>query len=223
MVRWTTALILIGCWLHATAAAKADYIPWTYDGFSAAGWGPASSVPPGAPPDGYYLDRAVYGNNRNTTAGVGFSDPSVLPYHGTGAAALTVAALHTSTDPRPDKNHFEGTSRYRLALHLTDDTSGTHGEFVFFSTISNIGPQIFNSLTSPPAQSLQLGNNLYTVTFGSADIPSFGETRAGSLSASVDVQPVAAPEPSTLILAGLGASALVGAAWRRRRNARPSA
>ncbi len=219
MVRWATVLILVGCWLHATGAAKADYIPWTFNGFDAAGYDPNTG--------GYTLNRAVIGGHPDSMASIAFGDPTVLPNHGSGNASLTVATLRSFPDRSNEfHNGFYGRhGTYHLSLHLTDDTSGTAGTFFFqggFDSPSD-GRSIRNFLDAP-SQSLRLGNSLYTVTLGAFDIPSVTETRVGSISASVDVQAATAPEPSTLVLAGLGASSLVVAAWRRRRrNACPSA
>lgn len=57
----------------------------------------------------------------------------------------------------------------------------------------------------------------YTGQIAAAGVFGRAETRATNLSVSNPVDPVAVPEPPTLILAGLGAAAAVGHGYRRRK------
>ncbi len=134
MVRWATVLILVGCWLRAPSTARADYIPWTYDGFSAAGYSPVTA--------GYDLNRVVGGGHPDSMASITFSDPTILPYHGAGNTSLIAATLRTFADPtNAFHNGFYGQhSTYQLTLRLTDDASGTAGSFVFQGGFDSTSP-----------------------------------------------------------------------------------
>ena len=69
-------------------------------------------------------------------------------------------------------------------------------------------------------QELVLGQNRYTVWPGPYAPPGpLDSGQSGSLSAQVDVSPAdpfATPEPSCLVLAGMGLLTVAGAAWRKR-------
>jgi hypothetical protein len=58
----------------------------------------------------------------------------------------------------------------------------------------------------------------YTGQIAAAGVYGRAETRATNLSVANTVDPIAVPEPPTLILAGLGAAAAVGHGYRRRKQ-----
>jgi hypothetical protein len=60
----------------------------------------------------------------------------------------------------------------------------------------------------------------YTGQIAAAGVYGRAETRVTNLSVNNPVDPVAVPEPPTLILAGLGAAAAVGHGYRRRKSRR---
>jgi hypothetical protein len=75
-----------------------------------------------------------------------------------------------------------------------------------------------NSFTGLTTQSFQIGSNMYTVHINSVALPGF--LTPGAVTYDIHVSPSlnAVPEPSTLLLSGLGASCLGLFTWRRRRN-----
>jgi hypothetical protein len=60
----------------------------------------------------------------------------------------------------------------------------------------------------------------YTGQIAAAGVFGAAETRATNLTVANTVDPIAVPEPPTLILAGLGAAAAVGHGYRRRKSRR---
>jgi PEP-CTERM motif len=144
-------------------------------------------------------------------------------------AAATLGALTSAPASAPD--HFSGQS-YDLTLQLKDDASGKSGTLTFvgklFGTLWSTNVNVTTSFDTP-TNSLVLGNDTYTVKMGPF-IFDPNPTVVGSLTATIDVQAgggatgpstqvADAPEPSALVLAGLGAAAVVGR-WRRGRARR---
>jgi hypothetical protein len=133
-------------------------------------------------------------------------------------------------------DHFTN-KNYSLIVDLTDSASNKSGMLTFTGslngTLSLTSANIKNTFIGPLTQHLDLGGNLYTVTIGPYAAPGIPDsTQTGSISAHVSVQPEGptgggsggpvpppsrqTPEPSTLLLAGLGLSALGMAGWRHR-------
>jgi hypothetical protein len=120
------------------------------------------------------------------------------------------------------------TSRdYSLTMHLTDLASHTSGDFTFHGALSGTTDgthNLTNVFQGPISQTQNLGGNLYTVTAG-LFIPPQPST-PGRIGANVSVvagqgpPPVSVPEPTCLLLAGVGLSALGARAWWRKRFAR---
>ncbi len=146
----------------------------------------------------------------------------------TTVTAATLAAVSSAPASAPDK--FSGET-YNLTLQLSDDASGKSGTLTFngklFGTLSAQSANITSSFTSA-TQTLVLGNDKYTVNLGPFALNST-TTMVGTLQATIDVSPgvastgpstqiADAPEPSTLLLAGLGGLA-AAVAWRRPRLA----
>jgi hypothetical protein len=123
---------------------------------------------------------------------------------------------------------------YTLSMTLKDSLSGDHTTLnftgLFNGTLSSQSANVGNTFTGLTTQTATLGGNLYSVTIGpysGPGIPSAGNF--GAISASVTVKagdstgvPTSVPEPSTLILAGLGCSGLLFARYRRRKAAQPA-
>jgi hypothetical protein len=118
---------------------------------------------------------------------------------------------------------------YGLDVSLRDGASGATGTLSFTGRFDGGFDKSFiqlnNTFTGLTTQSLTLGANIYTVTVGPYTSPGLPGTGAqGRIQADVTVQPQggppASPEPSSLVLAGLGLSSLGLGIWRRRASRR---
>jgi len=195
---------LFVCALACPASARADLIPWTYS------WSPSSStVAATSGPGGITL------TNEPLVAAQGDSDvvATSLRTFASGPSVFSAAA-------------------YSLTMQLTDTLSGQSGTLTFtgaFSgTLSSGSSKITNAFTGLTTQTLTLGGNTYTVTLDQYLHPgSPTASNPGGIGGSVTVvgdsvgHPSSVPEPSSLLLAGLGCSGLLALRFRRRR--RPAA
>jgi hypothetical protein len=215
----TAAIALLVSLGHS---ARADQIAWTYS---------------------WQRDPVSIAADTPGTGGVSLTNES-LPKNAAGNSdivATNLRAFSSALPDAPDKLVTGGA--YTLSLTLTDSASGSSGTLTFTGklsgTFSASNANITNVFDSPTTQSLKLGDNTYNVVIGPYSPPGPpSATNAGSIAAHVTVnggvtnggggdnggggnngggtvQDV--PEPSTMLLAGLGLSFLGGAAWRKRR------
>jgi hypothetical protein len=210
----TTALALL---FLTTGAARADMIGWSYD------W---SRSPLSVVADG---------------TGTGSVDLAVNP-GGTvsGNSTISVVNLSTSSAATSAAPDTFTAKPYTLTLSLTDGPSQATGQMAFAGhfdgTLTSTSAAIKNTFDGPTTQTLQLGNDTFTVSIGPYTAPGApNATLTGGISAFVSVSgaptpvpepptPVpgpaeSAPEPSTLLLAALAAPLWCLAARRRNRVA----
>jgi hypothetical protein len=218
--------LALGFLLLAKADTRADFISWSYN------W---THTPAVVPSDGAGSSQPGHG-----TGGITLTNHQ----GGTGSGNSDVVATEITTFSSASVNapdHFTNT-KYSLILGLTDSASHRSGMLTFNGvlngTLSLTSANIKNTFAGPLTQRLDLGGNLYTVTIGPYAAPGIPDaTQTGSISAHISVQPDApigggthgggggvqgagggsnqAPEPSTLLLAALGLSALALAGWWR--------
>lgn len=195
--------VLAGAW---AAPARADQILWSY------------SVTP---------DSAAVKSTSGLSAVRVIGEPL-----GSASGNSDVVLASLSTISKSAAADSMGTASYSFGLKLTDEASGMSGVLTFGGnfggTVSSSSAHVTNAFTGLTTQSITLGANQYTVTLGTYLPPGApGATLQGGIGASVSVQssdsvgqPASAPEPTSLVLAGLGCSALL---FRRlRRRFRPS-
>jgi hypothetical protein len=137
----------------------------------------------------------------------------------------TVTTTSSATEP-PDT--FD--TPFSMKLHLTDTASGLFGDLDFSGTIAGTLTATASSLTAtfdePFIKTLKLGTHVYKVQIDPAlvSLPAPGASSPASIDARVTVagridEPpptINTPEPSSLLLAGLGLPLLAAARrWRR--------
>jgi hypothetical protein len=197
----------LACWLaFGAAGVRADDINWSYT------WsGPA-------------------GVGNSVGGGVAF-----IPVAGTGANTVDGKPAFMLEAFGPAGPITNGV--YHLTMHLKDTASGQTADLPFNGVLN--GPAalgLVNQFTSPLANQVTLGGNNYGVIIGLFSPPGpTGTGVQGVIGTNIMVVPTGGqgqqpppppgppvknvPEPSTLVLAGLGLSALaVRLGWRRRRG-----
>ncbi|HTU18693.1 MAG TPA: PEP-CTERM sorting domain-containing protein [Gemmataceae bacterium] len=150
--------------------------------------------------------------------------------------SVTMRTFITPT-PNPGET-FTFTDRpFNLVMNLTDEPSGASGSLTFAGTFSGTlsmhSSNITATLSSPLVQHLLLGDDYYTVDLGfpppwekeglmylMPPPPSSVFWRGGgAFQASISIQEIPkAPEPSSLVLAGLGALGLAARFGCRRER-----
>jgi hypothetical protein len=157
---------------------------------------------------------------------------------------ILAASLRTTSSESPDRPAVFSNAGYQLTLRLTDLASQEVAELSFsgqvYGTLSALGARVRNQFGEDARQQVLLGKNWYEVDLAYYTPPGRPGTRDGLFGASVAVAPAIHvdalpgvvplgevvraqpgpvtnnPEPSSLVLAGLGSLLLGGQAWRRR-------
>jgi hypothetical protein len=192
---------------------EAGLIPWSYQ------WSAQPSV----------IDADPLGPHHRPTGGIALTPGAIAITGGSPGVALgdadVVAVKLTAFtfSPNPDGKPYSFTnSPYRLGITLTDVDSKQsrtlHFAGVFDGSLTDWTVNLHTHFASATRrQSLILGSNRYTVSLTSYTPPDPpAEGGEGSISAFVSVQPASAPEPSALLLAGIGLAAAVFFGLRRR-------
>jgi hypothetical protein len=204
------ALVLFGGTGVQAASLPPDNVQWTYN-FS-----------PGA---------AAVTADANPSAGVSFTnEPTKAAVGSSDVVATNLRGFSTATSAAPDVMSSSGA--YTLNLQLsTSDANGPHTATLSFSgkltgKFSAESSNIRNVFGADSMQTVQLGDYNFTVSLFAYTPPGPpDQLNAGSISAYVQitaVTPAQLPEPSTMLLSGLGLTFLGGAMWRKRRQARPA-
>jgi hypothetical protein len=173
----------------------------------------------------FQTPAAVTGDDGNLGV-VSFSTTNSGQASGTATVtAAKIAAVTAASGSNPDT--FSGET-YTLTLQLNDDPSGKAGSLTFngrlFGSLTATAANITTSFSSA-TQQLVLGNDLYTVSVGPLVPPTTpNPTVVGTLFATVSAQPndvstpALAPEPTGLVLAGLGVTGILVARRMRRQE-----
>jgi hypothetical protein len=184
--------------LAVAAPARADPIAWSYNWSSNPGPIHAQSGP------GQVWILPTSGNSQSIKDIV-------------AAQLKTVGTLSPT-----DKATFN--APYLLTLAITDGPSGKTGTLTFRGTLGGWftagEASLTNQFSKPLQQQLTLGKDTYSVTIGAFAPPGAPSSGVfGRIGADVIVSgPTQAPEPGTLILAGLGAAGLAARRWWQKRR-----
>jgi hypothetical protein len=184
---------------------RADFISWSFTS------SPTPSLPADSP----------------GTGSVAFTGASGAP---TGPSAIVVAQLKNMSTSTNVDNLVTG-GGYQIDVSLTDTASGQSATLTFLGkltgTLSSGGTNLSNAFLSG-TEKVTLGGNLYAVTLDHYLPPGPAGTLPGAIGATVTINgqspggnPTPSsinPEPSSLLLCGLGAVGCALARWKRRRG-----
>jgi hypothetical protein len=191
---------------------QAERIPWSYQ------WNAQPIV----------IDADPLGPHQKPTGGITLTPGAIAITGGNpgvawGSSNIIAVNLTAFTfSPSPDGKPYSFTnSPYQLGVTLTDVDSKSSGTLnfagVFYGSLTDTKVDVNTRFTSAIRQALTLGHHRYTVSLTSFSPPGPPvQGGAGEIRASVLVQPVSAPEPSTLVLALIGSAAAACAPRRKR-------
>ena len=147
-------------------------------------------------------------------------------------AITTNAGNSTATFPDPSLG--ANSAKFELSLSLTDAASGKVGTLLFggsvTGTLSATTSTATTTFDNPLTQTLLLGSHLYSVSLDPfSHVPIPGATGGGFVSAGVTASSVNGPppppppvtntpEPSSLVLGGMGLAGLVARRWSRLKR-----
>jgi hypothetical protein len=214
------ASTLLTLFLAAPDCVRADLIPWHYDFSRSPSFVAADPAGPGS-------------------AGTGtvnfFPGDSGAATNTSNIVAFNIATSSAAPDMHGNPDRYTN-AKYTISLTITDDNSGKTGLFTFSGAISGTvtmtNANLTNKFDSPLTEALVIGGNHYVVSIGPFTPPAQpGAANFGAIGAHVEINPDSGngngnggghtsntPEPSTLLLAGLG-SLGAGWMWRRRHGA----
>ena len=199
----------LGLLVFAGAQAQAGFVGWDYS------WTPSSLVVPA---------------DSGGTGGVSLTFMALD--HADGPSDVIATNIRTFSSASRSSPDSITNGSYSLTLNLIDSASGQSGSVTFTGmlngTFSTTSSNLANMFTGPTSEQLTLGGHMYTISIGPYAPPGPpGAANAGTISAHVDVDDNGGgggggggdtPEPSTLVLSGLGLSFLGAASWRKRRQ-----
>lgn len=170
----------------------------------------------------------------NATAGISFTNEPTKPAVGSSdIVATNLRVFSAATAASPDALISNGNYSLTLVLSTIEDSIPYSASMTFTGklsgTFSSENANVSNVFGPNQTQAVALGSYTFTVTLMSYTPPGPpDQVNAGSISAHVavtssSITPAQVPEPSTMLLSGLGLSFLGGAALRKRRQAQRDA
>jgi hypothetical protein len=201
--RSAVLLALLAFSLGPTRVARADFMDWTYT---------------------VSRDPVSIAADNGGSGGISLAVDS----GGSGKTSITAVVLTTFSSVSDSNADTLTDKTYSVTLHITDNQNNSGDVTVtgkFNGSVSSTTFSGTNTFTSGNEQKVTIGSHVYDVTFSynAPGAPNSGQT--GSITATVRVTDVAggggdtgntssAPEPSSLLLAGLALPLL----YRLRRR-----
>jgi hypothetical protein len=154
------------------------------------------------------------------------NEPGALAAGSSDIVATNIKVLSLAPASHPD---ILVNGAYTLNLTLTDTASHASTTLIFHGilsgTFSSASSHILNAFTGATTQAATLGGNFYSVVLNGYSPPGPPTAaNSGSISAHVTVRPGEnihhTPEPSTMVMAGMGFGFVGLVSWGRRRRAR---
>jgi hypothetical protein len=200
----TLVALSVACLALASTNARADLVSWSYN------WTPSVPV---------VLADNFGGGGKITLS----NEPSGSVTGDSDIVATNLKSVSTANPNTPDT--FTNKT-YSLFLTLTDSASHQSATLTFTGkfngSISSASANVTNTALGATTQSTVLGGNSYTVTINSyVPPPPPGASNTGSIGATALVtvgEVTKTPEPSTMVMAGLGLSFIGLVGWRKRRQ-----
>jgi hypothetical protein len=197
MRRWTFlfAWLLIGAWIVVgSGSAQAEPIAWPFG----EKWSFATATSP----------------NGGTDSAVTFMGNAGTRYGSNDILAATVLSFNNFSQPV-----VLDPSTVHETIYIRDDKSGQSGsatfDFMLYGALSSKAAWLSLIPQGATTQTLHLGSYYYTISVDPFRTPADPGLVAGWLLFDVTVRHN--PEPASLLLAGLGASLLGVARWRKRK------
>jgi hypothetical protein len=167
----------------------------------------------------------------NSSAVVSFTNEPTKSAVGDSDVVVTNLRVSSTANPNtPDVLKNNGAYSVTLVLGTSANGSPMSGSLTFTGkltgTFSSASANVANKFGPHQTQTLTLGSYLFTVSLVSYTPPGPpDQVNAGSISAHVSISDIhsaggGTPEPSSMLLAGMGLTFLGGAAWRKRRQPR---
>jgi len=221
-VTWLTGAL--AAVLLSGSAVRADNLPWNYN------WTPSTTSITASESGVGGTTTKLKLTNEPTNADL---DP-LSSVGVTGNSDIVATQLSVTSDaPTGFPDEFLTGADVSLKLKITDETSGLSHSFTFTGTFNTQDPldpstaadeqaNVKFTHTGLATQSIILGAAEYTVKFVAYTPPGPpGSANQGSIAYNVKVRSLdiqKAPEPATLMLAGIGASFMGLGAWRKKRR-----
>ena len=142
----------------------------------------------------------------------------------TGSTGIVLAGLTASSTASPTAPDTFTSKGWSTSLTITDTPSGLSNTVTIsgaFSGTMSSGSSLISNVFSGSPVTFTLGGDTYIVTPNAFVGPSVtNATSSGGIGATVSVSSIGTasttPEPSSLLLCGLGAAGFALAGWRKR-------
>lgn len=168
-------------------------------------------------------------NSVDSNAGITFTNDTTRT--AVGPSTSIVANNLKAFAPQDGTFNFTN-GAWKLSMVLsTSDAAGPHSTTIYFSgkitgDFSRGHSNLNNAAVGPTTQTVMLGAYDFTVSLLPVILPGpANQGIQGSIATSVSIKPHGSPvpqgtpEPSTMLLSGLGLTFLGASAWRRQRRA----